>query len=257
MKTKLLALLLLPLLFIGSCKKDKNELETGQMTIRMMDGPSPFGFQEVNIDVRSVQVHIANSPGGGWHTLQTAGGIYNVLTLTNGIDTLLANQMLPAGQVNSVRLVLGPNNSLRFNNVVYPLSVPSGEESGLKVVVNEHISSATPLHLYLDFDAGQSIVQNGNGAYHLKPVVHAFTAVNSGTVTGTISVPGPGIALTFTNGTRSHTTYADAISGHFMVRGLAPGVYSATVFTANAETVFTNITVVANQNTEMGILVVP
>jgi hypothetical protein len=156
-----------------------------------------------------------------------------------------------------VRLNLGPNNSLRFNNTIYPLSVPSGEESGLKIVINERISSAAPLLLYLDFDAGQSIVQNGNGSYHLKPVIHAFTAVNTGTVSGTLSAPGPGIALSFTNGTRTHITYAETISGHFMVRGLTPGVYSATVFTANAETVFTNITVTANQDTNMGVLIIP
>lgn len=258
MKTKWLALLFIPLLFIGSCKKDKAINETGEMSVRMMDGPSPYGFQEVNIDVRSVEVHIANSFDDGWHTLNTTAGIYNILTLTNGLDTLLANAILPAGQVNSVRLNLGPNNSLRFNNVVYPLSVPSGEESGLKIVIDEHIASAAPLLLYLDFDAGQSIVLNGNGTYHLKPVIHAFTARNTGTVTGTVSLPGPGIALAFTNGTRTHITYADATSGHFMVRGLTAGVYSLTIFSANnAETVFTNITVNANQNTEMGILHIP
>jgi hypothetical protein len=248
------ALFIVPLLFTSSCKKEGggSAIDTGRMTVRMMDGPSPYGYEEVNIDVQSVDVHIAGSTGGDWYRLHTRAGIYNVLTLVNGIDTLLADETVVTGQITSMRLNLGTNNSLRLNGTLYPLTIPSGEESGLKVEIHENIG-AEPLRLFIDFDAGQSIVNDGHGSYHLKPVIRAFTTMHTGTVTGGVSLPGPGIAVTLSNGTQLFTTYVEAQSGRFMLRGLTPGTYSATVYSANAETFFTNIVVSEHTTTDVGI----
>jgi hypothetical protein len=254
MKTKFFAaLLIVPLLFTASCKKTDSPgggMSTGHMSMRMMDAPAPYGVEEVNLDVRSVEVHFAN---GTWEALQVSPRVINVLSLTNGTDVLIADEDLPAGQITGVRLILGPNNSMRRSGTNYPLAVPSGEESGLKVDIRENVGTL-PLNLFLDFDAGQSIVQEGNGSYHLKPVIHVFTTAETGTIAGILSIPGPGKAITLTSTAMVTSTYAEPVSGQFKVRGLTPGVYSATVSTATGEILFTNITVTAGQTTDMGTL---
>ncbi|MDP4263584.1 MAG: DUF4382 domain-containing protein [Bacteroidota bacterium] len=57
-----------------------------------------------------------------------------------------------------------------MDSTTYPLTIPSGSESGLKIKL------AKPLHatldsLVIDFDAALSILQTGNGDYKLKPVL--------------------------------------------------------------------------------------
>ena len=66
-----------------------------------------------------------------------------------------------------------------------------------------------------------------------------------------------GIAITFTNGSTSYTTFATTATGHFLIRGLRPGVYTATVYTANAQTSFNNIAVTEAHVTDMGVLHIP
>jgi Domain of unknown function (DUF4382) len=54
--------------------------------------------------------------------------------------------------------------------VVYPLTIPSGSESGLKIKVNKKLS-ATLETIIIDFDAALSIFQTGAGVFKLKPVL--------------------------------------------------------------------------------------
>ena len=175
MKTKLLAaLLFLPLLFTTSCEKeDVTQYQTGQVTMRMKNDTTTCVYEEVNIDVRSVEVRIGGSTGGDWYKLQTQAGIYNVLTLRNGIDALIANEKVPTGEIMAVRLNLGTNNSIRKNGTLYPIAIPAGEETGLQYEIYEMIGP-TDLNLHLVFNAGQSVVQDGQESFHLKPVIWVY-----------------------------------------------------------------------------------
>ena len=104
-------------LFIG-CSSEN----TARVEVRLTD--SPGDFNEVKIDVQGVQVN--NSAGNsGWISLDIEEGIYDILKLTNGIDTLLGAIELPAGRIQKVRLILGSNNSVTIDSVNYALSTPA------------------------------------------------------------------------------------------------------------------------------------
>jgi hypothetical protein len=77
--------------------------------------------------------------------------------------------MVPQDNLKWLRLVLGPNNSIKINNVVYPLTIPGGAESGLKINLNKKVTSSDSL--LIDFDAALSIIKTGNNEYKLKPVL--------------------------------------------------------------------------------------
>jgi hypothetical protein len=265
MKTKMVALLmlLLPVLFWTSCRKDNGGMNTGQMNVRMMDAPSPYNFDRVNIDIRFVEMNVANANGQSqWITLQTNAGVYNLLGLVNGIDTLIASGQVAGGHVEQIRFVLGENNSIVVSGVTYPMDVPSGSTSGLKLDINQNINPARPLNIFIDFDAAQSIVVHGNGSYSLKPVLHAFVESETGTVHGKVVAavsPMPGVAAVIGDLKPVATTYANPVTGEFMLRGIKSGTYTLRVYLPDSDipVVIEGVVVVAGQSTDVGLVHLP
>lgn len=168
MKTKHLMLCLVLLtgtLTFFSCKKD-NSSGTSNLQVRLTDAPA--AYDKVNIDIREVRVNFRDD-STGWVTLKTNAGIYNLLGLQNGVDTLLATGTVQSDIVKEIRLILGPNNTIVVGGVTFPLTIPSGEESGLKIKVGKKLN-ATLETLIIDFDAALSIKLEGGG-YKLRPVL--------------------------------------------------------------------------------------
>lgn len=154
----------------NACTKDTTTTTTasgnGSMAVRMKD--TPGDFQQVNVEIQQVSVHMS---GGNWIDLPTHAGIYNLLILQNGIDTSLVNTFpLPAGKITQMRLLLGTHNTVMVDSVVYPLTVPSGTETGIKLIGNETVNPNQLLIVKLDFDANASVVASGT-TYQLKPTV--------------------------------------------------------------------------------------
>src|SRR5689334_19182662 len=114
-----------------ACKKDN---ETSTLKLRMTD--APLAADEVNIDLKQVEVKF-DKDTSKWVAMQANAGIYNLLGLQNGIDTLIAQGTYPTGVVKEIRLVTGTNNTIKVNAQTYPLTIPSGAESGLKIKINK------------------------------------------------------------------------------------------------------------------------
>ncbi len=176
MKSNLLSLLLMAIIvfviiLFTACSKSTNDGNSSNLHVRLTDGPT--NLAEVNIDIKEVRVKFSDdsSNTNGWVALNTYAGVYNILKLRNGVDTLLATAPLPKDVVKEIRFVLGANNSIKDTfGVVYPLTIPSGSESGLKIKVNKKLNADLET-LIIDFDAALSIFQTGAGDYKLKPVL--------------------------------------------------------------------------------------
>ena len=152
---------------ITACSKDSSK---GTTTLRVNMTDAPLLADEVNVDIRQVRVKFGEDSVAGWTDLNTTAGVYNLLGLQNGVDTLLAVGTVPTDWVKEIRFVLGTNNSIKVAGVTYPLTIPSGSESGLKIKVNKQLRGSLD-SLLIDFDAALSIHQTGNGSYQLKPVL--------------------------------------------------------------------------------------
>lgn len=155
---------------ITGCQK--NNVDRAQLTVKMTDAPAVY--DEVNVDVRQVQVHYEedSSSSGGWVTINTKAGIYDLLTLQNNVIAVIAaDSLLLPGKINQWRMVLGDSNYVVIDSVAYDLKVPSGSQSGLKLNVNQTIKAGSKYEMLVDFDAARSIVETGKGEYLLKPVL--------------------------------------------------------------------------------------
>lgn len=151
-----------------SCSKDKSGDASYTLKVRLTD--NPYNAEEVNVNIQQVRVKFNEDTLNGWADLNTNTGTYNLLGLQNGVDTLLATGTIPTNTVKEIRFVLGPGNTIKIAGILYPLTIPSGAESGLKIKVNKTLRSSLD-SLLIDFDAALSIHQTGSGNFMLKPVL--------------------------------------------------------------------------------------
>ncbi|MBX9428294.1 DUF4382 domain-containing protein [Ralstonia pseudosolanacearum] len=232
-------LIALPLPFIIAACGGGGGADTagmGALHVAMTDAPA-CGFDHVYVTVDNVRVHASASAAdtdSGWTDIALATPQkVDLLALTNGVLTDLGRAPLPAGQYQQVRLVLSANQgNVLANSVVVTgsateqaLATPSGTQSGYKIIQPFTVQAGTLVDLVLDFNACKSIVQQGNGAYSLKPVVTATPVVVSGAISGYVSAAQAGATVyAEQNGAVVRGTMADAM-GQFV---LSPLVQSST-----------------------------
>ena len=166
MKTKHLLLCCMLLTSIGFISCKKNNSSTSNLQVKLTD--SPASYDAVNVDIQQVKINFRDD-STGWVSLTTNAKVYNLLALQNGVETLLATGTVQTGLVKEIRLILGNSNTIIDGGVSYPLTVPSGSESGLKIKVGKSLN-ATLENLVIDFDAALSISQESTG-YKLRPVL--------------------------------------------------------------------------------------
>ena len=204
----------------AACNKDDDNNIEGKSTlnIRLTDGPADY--DAVYIDVQEIEIH---TDQGGWVKYTPAfPGIYNLLDFRNGMDTLLCHIQLPAGKISQMRLILGPNNTVVVNGETKPLSTPSAQQSGLKFNIHQELMPNLVYDIWIDFDAGKSIVETGNGSYILKPVIRSYTALTNGRVKGFV-LPTEANAIVYAiNGVDTFSAIPE-LNGYFMFCGLPAG----------------------------------
>lgn len=244
---------------ITSCSKTNDQQGTTPLHIYLTDDPAVY--DEVNVDIADIQIRYEGSQAdSGWSSVQMGRrGVYNLLDFRNGFDTLLASATVPSGRISQIRMVLGSNNTVVHNGVTYPLTTPSAQQSGLKLNVQADLVSDIDYRLWLDFDAGRSIVQTGNGKYMLKPVIRTYVDALTGGIKGTVN---PLNSTAFIYAVRNTTdTVATAIpdstTGMFIIRGLNSGTYSLMFDGINnfRDTSKTNVTVATGALTDVGVQV--
>jgi hypothetical protein len=169
--------ILLPLFAMASatatvliaCQKDAESGAAGNTTLKVRLTDAPINADSVNVEILQVRVNY-RADSTGWVDLNTIAGVYDLLGLQNGVDTLIASGVIPSNSVKEIRFILGSNNSIVVAGVNYPLTIPSGSESGLKLKINKQLNGQLD-SLLIDFDAALSIHQTGPGDYKLKPVL--------------------------------------------------------------------------------------
>ncbi|VXB72718.1 Carbohydrate-binding protein [Flavobacterium sp. 9AF] len=239
-------------LFLTSCNDDdSNPNAQYSYNVRMTDAPAPY--DAVYIDVQGVEVIGAN---GSSAVLETNAQVYNLLELSNGLSIEIASDNIEIPNVHQVRLILGTNNSVVVEGQSYPLSTPSAQQSGLKINVDQNLTANVENTLLIDFDAHQSIVEEGNGTYTLKPVLREVESDVQGNIQGSLAVTGVRATVTAESSTGVEYTTIVNENGQFKLSGLQAGTYTVTVTPATPllPEIITNVQVTIGANTQLGVI---
>jgi hypothetical protein len=170
---KIIGILVITLVFIA-CNKDNNtEIPSSKSTtLQIYLHDQPIDYQQVNVDIQHIVIKGYGNNAEYDLTDSTGAGIYNLLDYQNGLDTLLGEITVDYDSISQIRLVLGTENSVMVDSVLYPMATPSAQQSGLKINVHGELTYVDTFVVNLDFDAGESVHQLGNGDYQLHPVIH-------------------------------------------------------------------------------------
>jgi hypothetical protein len=173
MKTRLagLSVLLFASILIGGCGGDDGN--NGTLTIGIADAkPSlPVDAQHVYVTFDEVRVHKA---GGDWESLPLPATPYEIdlLAFSDGASTHLVPPVeLEAGKYTQIRFGVTGGRIEYAGGQDIELTVPS---QFLKTDKNFDfdVEGGSAVDLTVHFDLSQSIVAQGGGEYHLKPVLH-------------------------------------------------------------------------------------
>lgn len=253
LRTILAAAGVLGLLAALGCS-DSSSPGAGTLQVRLIDAPG--NFDAVNIVIESVQVHVAgDDTTSGWHEVSSTPGVYDLLELRNGVSALLVDRQLPAGHYTQMRLLLGAGSTVVVDSVTYPLTIPSGLTSGLKLNHNFTIGNDAVYEVTLDFDAARSVRMNGGGDYRLQPVIRAVANVASGALHGTVLPVDARAVIEAASATDTLTAWADTLNGTFSLPVIREGIYNLTIApTAGAyqDTVLVGVSVTPSQDTDIG-----
>lgn len=191
-----------------SCQKSNDDFKVpeGQQRVKIYLSDNPVNYDAVYVDIQQVLVEVIPDSCLGrdnnrndcydddeykcsvWDTLGIRAGVYNLLNLSNGTDTLLANGLTLDGRINKIKLVLGTNNSVVIDSVSYPLSLWNNSKTVTIKVRGADVDELTPtdLQLWLDFDAGGSIVKVSRNKFVLKPKIKLFVPDRTAGISGKI-----------------------------------------------------------------------
>jgi len=291
----LFSVTLLITIFFFACKKENSLQGTtppGMQRISLYLTDGPGFFDSVLIDIKSVSVLVdtcdkTDSTHGGrgchhdgwndddddhhnggdhhdnvpdsckvWTDLQVQPGVYNLLDLSNGLDTLLASGLVPNGVVKYIKIELGPNNSLVKDSVSYPLNLPPDLNSTIiiKLKGNEW-DQAGPGHLqlWMDFDVTRSIIRVRDNMFYLRPVIYLFAVRVTGSIQGTV-VPRDAFPVVTVYNDKDTAYALPNREGQFKVRGLDDGDYNVFFNASNGykDTTISNVSVSAGMEVKLG-----
>lgn len=252
---------------LGGCSDSE---APGTLRVSMVDAPLiESGVEAVMVTFSSIRVHRdddAEASSDGWTEIMGAGTAvedrtFNLLELVNGVSALLGEQQLEAGTYTQIRIIV-ENAIARVDGVDEELTIPSGPQTGIKLVGNFTIESEEITDLLLDFDVEQSVRNLGNGDWEMRPTIRVVPVVLSGSISGVVLPIGSNAVVNvYAAGSADlvTTTQVDALTGEFMVKGLLAGTYdiqivaegfslatvSGVAVTAGAETEASGVTLVA------------
>lgn len=185
---------------------------SGQASVAVADASSDQ-YNAIYVTIDKIQVHAsADAEESGWVTLFTPRKTINLLSLINGVREELGVVSLAAGHYTQMRLVIGSEADTGINtlsqshpfanyvidtsNAYHELKVPSGHQTGVKIVQGFDINANETTELILDFNAAASVVIAGSsGNYLLKPTIKVLETADYAILSGRVTAAADGSAI--------------------------------------------------------------
>lgn len=179
----------LGLLALSGCGSDGQLSASSTLSLNLVDGPIT-GATVVWVQFTGVEVKPVNGPSQTFNFSPAKG--YDLLTLQGGnAATLLGDTTVPAGDYEWIRLKIDPTPDSSYvedGSGVHGLKIPSGTQSGLKLIRGFTMPAGGRADFTIDFVLDKSIIAPPGLApqYLMKPVLRMTNNIEVGTLEGTI-----------------------------------------------------------------------
>jgi hypothetical protein len=201
LNTSILALILSSCLFaFASCElptvdTQSSGIKVGKVkTIAKSEGQVGYSIAHAMVGINKVEIR---NIAGQFLTMSEEASELDLVTLNSNFSVLFRAR-IPEGDYDNIRLQTSGDGVVELDNgAQYPLKVPSGEQSGIKVFFDKpvHVVFGQLLKVYLVIDLSQSFHQTGNGRFQMKPVIHAqVVSMQDMNPSGGTEVPGDTIS---------------------------------------------------------------
>jgi len=221
-----------------SCSDSEDPTETGTLRVILVDAPTQFQTVEsLEVVFDKVLVHRSSNAEPseeGWvtvlpDTLPVEARTFDLLELVNGVFATLGEVELEAGKYTQIRIML-ESATLVVDGTPQNLTIPSGAQTGIKLVGGFTVDPNVITEITVDFDVARSLHENppGSGSYVLRPTIRLVQTILSGTISGTVVPTGIGAALFAlypATGDTVATTLADPVTGAYVLPALLAGTY--------------------------------
>jgi hypothetical protein len=167
--------------------------QTGRIGLRITDAPVDAATAVV---VKFTAIELKPESGDAFTIALDPAQSLDLLQLAGGSSReLLSDREVPAGHYTWIRLLIdaGQNSSASYIDLEdgqrFPLFVPSGSESGLKLIRGFTVAAGSVSNFTIDFDLRKSVIAPPGQApnYLLKPVLRLVDNLRVGTLTGTVA----------------------------------------------------------------------
>lgn len=169
-----------PASYAGNFSSTLSQSQTGTMILTVSDPPSlPADIKPQNsspkfssliVQIKKVEVH---SETNHWETLNMPSPMsVDLAQLARGAVASLGQTILAGGKYTEIRMYL-QNATATLNDGTNVTLTIQGKDRIIRIVEPFNVSRGKNTTLVVDFDAQNSVVQNGN-TYTLKPVVSKF-----------------------------------------------------------------------------------
>ncbi len=202
----MMSLMVVFALSAAGCKSNSSS-DKGEGTLALyLTDAATENYKAVYVSIGEVYVHAKGDSEleDGWQIVATPNKTYNLLELVNGVMEELGVTDLETGSYSQLRMILSktpdngdnilgikhkyPNYIITSDDEEIPLKVPSGYQTGIKLVSGFDIIKGQTLELVLDFDASRSVVKAGmSGKYLLKPTIKVIESMNNPYVEGWVT----------------------------------------------------------------------
>ena len=184
--------------------------EVGTVSMSLTDAMSNR-FNAVYVTIDDVQVHMKGNgkANNSWQSVSAPKlpKTFNLYDLTNGVREEIGLADLAIGSYTQMRLIIGtdPDDGINELSEAHPhanyvidtddnyqeLKIPSGINTGIKVVHGFTISTDQTTELILDFNAEKSVIVAGNtGIWHLKPTIKCGSTEELSIIRGKVTSDG-------------------------------------------------------------------